>query len=567
MENNNFINNIKIIQNFDNIKTIPLNIYQTWKTLDLPPKMKQNVELLKKQNPEFTHYLYDDKMCRDFIEQNFDKSILYTFDKLNPGAYKADLFRYCVLYINGGIYLDIKYRCIKNFKLLYLTNKEYYVRDHDVSDGTRGIYQALLICYPYNNILLECINDIVHNVKNNYWILDGNISGALAITGPLLMSKHFYQREIKDFELSFDTTREYINYKNIHVLEVYKEYRKEQSMLSNSLYYGALYEQLNIYNYINLETLKTIDFTRKIIKNINDEDIPFYSSSPCIITHPTNKNTYIINIRWINYKLNENVQDIISLNSRFEVNKDFEQISEEIFIEDTYTNKIPYIGIEDIRLFNNDNNIVYIGSVYDPDRKTISISYNNYNYNLNEFQLTKNIILPSFYDTSIINRVEKNWSLFNYNGETALVYSWYPLKIGKININNNLLNITNIKYNVPEHFKDAKGSTSGFIKNNEIWFVLHKSQKNKKENIEYINYQHFFAIFDLDMNLLKYSELFKLDNSTVEFCIGLIIETNRIILSYSSSDATTKISTYSIDYINNKILWYKNVPEINLLKK
>ena len=32
---------------------IPLNIFQTWHTLDLPPKMKENVELLRRQNPEF----------------------------------------------------------------------------------------------------------------------------------------------------------------------------------------------------------------------------------------------------------------------------------------------------------------------------------------------------------------------------------------------------------------------------------------------------------------------------------------------------------------------------------
>ena len=96
---------------------IPLNLFQTWHTLDLPPKMKNSVELLKRQNPEFTYYLYDDKMCRDFIEQNYDKDVLYSFDKLKPGAYKSDLWRYCVLYKYGGIYLDIKFNCVNGFKL------------------------------------------------------------------------------------------------------------------------------------------------------------------------------------------------------------------------------------------------------------------------------------------------------------------------------------------------------------------------------------------------------------------------------------------------------------------
>ena len=37
---------------------IPLKIYQTWVTKDLPPKMRERVELLKKQNPKFEHFLF-----------------------------------------------------------------------------------------------------------------------------------------------------------------------------------------------------------------------------------------------------------------------------------------------------------------------------------------------------------------------------------------------------------------------------------------------------------------------------------------------------------------------------
>jgi len=38
------------------------------------------------------------------------------------------------------------------------------------------------------------------------------------------------------------------------------------------------------------------------------------------------------------------------------------------------------------------------------------------------------------------------------------------------------------------------------------------------------------------MNIIRYSELFKLGNCQVEFCIGLIIKNNNIILSYSLLD-------------------------------
>jgi hypothetical protein len=95
----------------------------------------------------------------------------------------------------------------------------------------------------------------------------------------------------------------------------------------------------------------------------------------------------------------------------------------------------------------------------------------------------------------------------------------------------------------------VKGSSTGFKTNDELWFVLHKSQLN--------NYQHFFAVFDHDMNLLRYSELFKLDNRRVEFCIGLIIEDERTILSFSSLDTNIYIGVYENNYIDS-IKWYNN---------
>ena len=43
--------NFPLQMNKKNIQSvIPLNLYQTWYTLDLPPKMKENVELIKQQN-------------------------------------------------------------------------------------------------------------------------------------------------------------------------------------------------------------------------------------------------------------------------------------------------------------------------------------------------------------------------------------------------------------------------------------------------------------------------------------------------------------------------------------
>jgi mannosyltransferase OCH1-like enzyme len=125
-------------------QAIPLDIYQTWYTKHLPPKMRERVELLKSQNPRFAHHLYDDNDCRQFIKTHFKPDVLEAFDKLIPGAYKADLFRLCILFIKGGIYMDIKLACVNGFRLIELVENNHFVLDRpSYCNGIYNVYEFL----------------------------------------------------------------------------------------------------------------------------------------------------------------------------------------------------------------------------------------------------------------------------------------------------------------------------------------------------------------------------------------------------------------------------------------
>jgi mannosyltransferase OCH1-like enzyme len=91
------------------ISGVPLIIYQSWHSNKVPEKMKDNIYKLLEVNPEFDYSLYSDEKCREFIDNNYPKDVVNAFDMLIPGAYKSDLWRYCILYKLGGVYLDIKY--------------------------------------------------------------------------------------------------------------------------------------------------------------------------------------------------------------------------------------------------------------------------------------------------------------------------------------------------------------------------------------------------------------------------------------------------------------------------
>jgi mannosyltransferase OCH1-like enzyme len=224
---------------------IPLNLYMCWHTKDLPPKMKENYEFLVKSNPEITFHFYDDNDCREFIKDNFEDDVLNAFDKLIPGAYKADLWRYCILYINGGIYLDIKYRCVNGFKFIALTEEEHFVRDRP----DNCVYTALIVTLPQNEIMKKCIYQIVENVKNKFYG-----ENSISPTGPGLLGKYFTNEKIKQLEMYFkDSFIEnkldefYVVNNDKIILTYYSGYRIEQLNFQKNKYYGILWDEKSIY--------------------------------------------------------------------------------------------------------------------------------------------------------------------------------------------------------------------------------------------------------------------------------------------------------------------------------
>ena len=204
--------------------------------------MRERVELLKKQNPRFNHYLYDDNDCREFIKNNFKPDVLNAYDSLIPGAYKADLWRYCILFINGGIYLDIKYSPLNGFKFINLTESEHLVADIN----NIGIYNALMVCLPRNEVLFKAIRQIVENVRNKYYG-----SNFLEPTGPNLLPKFISTSDkivdLKHKELIVDNNYRVIYFNDIPILKTYHGHCAEAQKYSIKQHYSILWNNKKIY--------------------------------------------------------------------------------------------------------------------------------------------------------------------------------------------------------------------------------------------------------------------------------------------------------------------------------
>lgn len=88
---------------------IPLQIFQTHKSqkyVDDYPMLKKAQNSWKAQN-EFTYTFYNDKECEEFMRENFDDDVYESYMKCPLAVMKSDLWRYCIVYINGGIYADM----------------------------------------------------------------------------------------------------------------------------------------------------------------------------------------------------------------------------------------------------------------------------------------------------------------------------------------------------------------------------------------------------------------------------------------------------------------------------
>jgi mannosyltransferase OCH1-like enzyme len=222
---------------------VPPNIFQTWHTKQLPPMMFKSIQQIKKNNPRFNYFLFDDNDCREFIKNNFSQDILNAYDSLIPGAYKADLWRYCVLYKFGGIYLDIKYIPVNGFKFINLLEQEHWPLDIN----KKNIYNALLICKPRNEILLKAINQIVENVKNKYYGMC-----YLSPTGPELLSRFFTEDDKENFRIYHELSGnndfdKIIKFHNYIILRCYPGYFKERDIYAKKSHYSILWNNRNIY--------------------------------------------------------------------------------------------------------------------------------------------------------------------------------------------------------------------------------------------------------------------------------------------------------------------------------
>lgn len=162
---------------------IPRKIFQTNREQVLPG-MKDALDSWVRLNPEYEYHYYPTDECRAYLVEHFSERVVRAYDVLIPGAYKADLWRYCILYREGGVYADSAMVLERPLSVIIHPDDRFIVPIDGGYEG--GLYNAFICCTPQHPLLKKTIEIVLNRVeKREYGYRD------LWPTGPVAMGDAF----------------------------------------------------------------------------------------------------------------------------------------------------------------------------------------------------------------------------------------------------------------------------------------------------------------------------------------------------------------------------------------
>ena len=161
ISSSHYSNQIDLLVKPKNKNYIPTVVYMTYYDLKVIPKyVKDNI---KKYCEGYDIQLYDDKMCLIFLSKYYGQEAVNIFNNMKNGAHKSDFWRFCILYLFGGFYFDIKTDFQKPIDEIFnntIIDTTWYTV---IDNSSTNIYNGILVTPSYNPILLEMIKYIYNN--------------------------------------------------------------------------------------------------------------------------------------------------------------------------------------------------------------------------------------------------------------------------------------------------------------------------------------------------------------------------------------------------------------------
>jgi len=188
------------------IHSIPKIIHQCYPTTELPEKLRRNIANIRKLNPDWQYRFYSDENIIEYLEENCSWALEYYLGiSKRYGAARADLFRYLVIYREGGVYLDIKSSVSKPFSQVLREDDRFILSHWRNRPGEKypgwGIHKELaaaagefqqwfIVSVPGHPFLQNVIKEVCRNI-DRYDPREFGVGrkGTLRLTGPIAYTR------------------------------------------------------------------------------------------------------------------------------------------------------------------------------------------------------------------------------------------------------------------------------------------------------------------------------------------------------------------------------------------
>lgn len=194
---------------------VPRVIWQTCKDRSaLAPALANCVAQLQAMNPNWQHRLFDDESQDAALSAVCSDRFMAAYRRIEPryGAARADLFRYVMIYLHGGIYMDLKSGTLRPLDQILHDDDRFIISQWDNGPdglfpgvGTRktlrdvpgGEYEQWFVCAaPGHPFLAEVLETVLRNIESyNPFVFGHAGKGVLNVMGP-----NVYTRSIRKLE-------------------------------------------------------------------------------------------------------------------------------------------------------------------------------------------------------------------------------------------------------------------------------------------------------------------------------------------------------------------------------
>jgi len=137
----------------------PKNIFQIWfviKSPEIPDIWKEAQKSVIDMNPGWNYKLVNEQYADNIVKENFP-DFYQTYISFPYTIQRIDAIRYCLLYLYGGIYLDLDFICNKPFNDLYLTKEVGLIYSNN---GPSHFTNCFLVSQKNSQFWLYCINEM-----------------------------------------------------------------------------------------------------------------------------------------------------------------------------------------------------------------------------------------------------------------------------------------------------------------------------------------------------------------------------------------------------------------------